>query len=209
MRRLIIRLNATAYVVILVSLCVGTFAMKAQAADDLQALIAEMHVARDAMNRAQNSHQAADAWLRLQEATERFAHAFHFSNEACAVSGSTLTITACPEREILAQAKEVGVFLVYCASEESVIAFDQGYEEYLKLWPDGPRADIAWWRSHFDRACCDNCGPEIEDAEGFRNQIQGYKDFLKRFPKTSLRREVEALISQSQQNLTAVKSSNQ
>ena len=183
--------------------------MKVQAADDPQDLVAEMRAARDAVNHAKNNHQAADAWLRLQDATVRFAHVFHFSNKNCGVSGSTLPDTACPERTVLAQAKEVGVFLTYCPSEESVVAFDQGYQEYLKLWLDGPRADVAWWRSHIARDCCDNCGDEIEDAEGFRKQIRGYQDFLKRFPNTSLRSEVEGLIRQSQQNLAAVQSSSE
>jgi hypothetical protein len=40
-----------------------------------------------------------------------------------------------------------------------------GYEKYLALWPDGPLADEAWWRSRVEPWCGDFEGSDEEYAE--------------------------------------------
>jgi len=78
------------------------------------------------------------------------------------------------------QAAALGVSLDVCEPSRLWDAGTQGYEKYLQLFPGGPQADEAWWKGRLSN------GPRCGDFEGspeeYRELIEKYSEFVKRFP---------------------------
>jgi outer membrane protein assembly factor BamD (BamD/ComL family) len=53
---------------------------------------------------------------------------------------------------------------------------NEGYEEYLKLWPDGPEADEAIYKTHFGGRLYPGSLTEIHDL------IQRMREFVRKYP---------------------------
>ena len=129
--------------------------------------IAEMRVARTAADQAQDATRRALAWMDLNRAADRLAE---------------LMLTDESLRPFAEQASALGVTVSWCEPGADWMAGTEGYEQYLKIFPDGPQADEAWWMGRLSH------GPRCGDFEGtpeeYEQQIKAYSDFLMRFPNS-------------------------
>lgn len=146
-----------------------------------------MRQAKQQLDRASGSHEKASAWRALQQAADDLVRALpqDLSNDACYSANKPVKET-CPGYHAVEQAHAVGVPITYCGSGEAWLPTNRGWMEYLKLWPDGPDADRAWWNVNVVPPCCDECSYESAEAE---RRI--YQEFITRFPKSTLREEAE------------------
>ncbi|MGD0015412.1 MAG: hypothetical protein ABSD56_13480 [Bryobacteraceae bacterium] len=130
--------------------------------------IAEMRAARSAADRAPDSARKAHAWFEVNRAADQLAE---------------LLLNDGDLRPLAEEASALGVTVAWCEPGDEWFAKTQGYQQYLRIWPDGPQADDAWWMGRVPN------GPRCGDFEGTRGEYEGliqqYSEFLKRFP-TSL-----------------------
>src|SRR5262249_11232473 len=127
-----------------------------------------MHKAKLQLDRAQGSQAEARAWRALQQAADDLVGTLpqNLSNERCYDDGKPGGVSeTCPGYEAVRRAHALGMWVSYCGSGEAWLRTNRGWAEYLKLWPDGPEADQAWWNVHVEPPCCDECSFESVATE--------------------------------------------
>jgi TolA-binding protein len=126
-----------------------------------------MRAMRTAIDQATDSARKAQAWLRLNAAADRLAE----------ILDNQVDLKSLAEK-----AAALGVSLDLCEMSRVWDAGTQGYEKYLQLFPGGPQADEAWWKGRLSN------GPRCGDFEGspeeYRDLIEAYSEFVKRFPNS-------------------------
>ncbi len=148
-----------------------------------------MRTARRRLDRAQGSHEKAKSWLTLQQAADDLVRALphELSNERCYDPSKPHDLSeTCPGYAAVQQAQAFGMWITYCGSGEAWLPTNRGWEEYLRLWPNGPAADRAWWNVKVVPPCCDECSFESAEVER-----RVYREFIDRFPRSTLREEAE------------------
>jgi hypothetical protein len=132
--------------------------------------LAQMKSLHEQIAKAGSPHEQASAWFELNDAAGELAGM---------INGSTRLFPA--QFEKLAEtAGRLGVELRDCEISAQWGVISTGYEKYLELWPDGPRADDAWWHSRLESWCGDFEG----SAEEYQAAADHYAEFLKRFPNS-------------------------
>ncbi len=165
----------------------------------LQSALADMRAAREAVNTTQG-HAQAESWYQLQKATEEFGNVYTELYMNCVVADANRPISDCPERNALAQAKSIGVYLTYCQTEDRFITDMRGYKKYLKLWPRGPHADEAWWESRLAPPCCTKeCA--AQDIPWLTAQLDLIKRFIQIYPKSRRMPEAREKLAEYQEKL--------
>ncbi len=149
--------------------------------------IAEMRSHRDEIGSAASDAERALAWLQLNRAADRVVHLL-FNDSAA--------------RALIEKAASFGVGVYSCeVSGGAWVVGTEGYDEYLRLFADGPKADEAWWMSRLRN------GPRCGEFEGSREEyeelIRGYSDFLARFPKSFFIPEARTRLHQAREGLEA------
>lgn len=130
--------------------------------------IEEMRAARLAVDRAPDADGKAKAWLTLNHLADLLAKTLDGDEGA---------------KPLAAEVGALGVTVEWCEINNEWAAGTEGYEQYLKLAPNGPQADTAWWMARLD------VGPRCSDFGGTRSEIEAvlhlYSEFLKRYPGSS------------------------
>ena len=130
--------------------------------------IEEMRTARLAVDRAPDAVGKAKAWLTLNHAADLLAETLDYDEAA---------------KPLVAEVSALGVTVWWCEINSEWAAGTEGYEQYLKLAPNGPQADSAWWMARLD------VGPRCGDPAGTRSEAEAlfqlYSEFLKRYPGSS------------------------
>lgn len=151
-----------------------------------------LHTAQDART------QALHAYL-LNSAAEEYANAL---NEAI-FQGKT--DVGSPEMEAKVKtANDHGAEISRCEYSGGWTARPTGYLTYLKIYPDGPYAEEAWWRGklgHRLTGCFDGDGSEEETAAF----VADYSSFLARFPHGKHKKEARRLLKEFQYDLVTYK----
>ena len=148
-----------------------------------------IRAAKQRLDLAKGNRAKAEAWRALQQAADELVRALpkELSNEQCYDPSKPFDLSdRCPGYPAVQQAHAAGMWITYCGSGESWLPTNRGWEEYLKLWPDGPDADRAWWNVNIAAPCCDECSFESVEAER-----RLYRNFIDRFPRSPLREEAE------------------
>jgi hypothetical protein len=157
---------------------------------DPQVLLEQIRKSNAVIIQSSDDHEKASAWLALQEAEEELLPILpNAPSETCYDPHSAKVLLGCPGREIVEEAQAEGADIGYCGSGESWIEGTHGYKEYLKLWPDGSKADRAFWKTAVEPPCCDECSPS--DDSGISNVMKNYSAFLEKFPNSSLKGDAE------------------
>jgi hypothetical protein len=130
--------------------------------------IEEMRAARLAVDRAPDAVGKAKAWLALNHAADLLAETLDYDKAA---------------EPLVAETGALGVTVWWCEINNEWAAGTEGYDQYLKLAPNGPQADTAWWMARLD------LGPRCSDFGGTRSEIEAvfqlYSEFLERYPGSS------------------------
>lgn len=171
---------------------------------DQQAAIENMRRAHLEIAGATDNHDQARAWLALQRYSDELTEALGDAPQAeCRdpKQSQAEVLPNCPGAALVKEANTLGASISYCDAGEGWLPGTDGYASYLKLWPDGPDADRAWWRTRVEPACCDECaparaedipsGPGIFSREDLDNLIDRYSEFAKKFPNSTFRPEAE------------------
>jgi tetratricopeptide (TPR) repeat protein len=156
----------------------------------LNAQMARMRAARQALDRAvdraPDPARKAQAWLDLNRAADQLAELLE------------------PDQALepaARQAGALGVSIDWCDPGAHWFAHGEGFEQYLKLTPNGADADDAVWQLHF-RACGDGEG----SPEEFLEEINWLEDFLKGFPNSpSHAADARQLLSNARRDYEASK----
>jgi hypothetical protein len=160
---------------------------------DPQVLLEKIRESNAVITQSADDHEKAAAWMALQEAEEELLPTLpqHAPSELCnnPDPASSKVLPQCPGREIVEEAQRLGADIRYCGSGESWLQGTNGHEQYLKLWPDGPKADRAFWKTAVEPPCCDECGWNTSDD--LKNLINTYSTFLQKFPNSSLKDDAE------------------
>jgi len=124
-----------------------------------------MRAMRAAIDRDTDSARKAQGWLRLNAAADRLA---------------VILDNQVDLKPLALKAAALGVSLDVCEPSRLWDAGTQGYERYLQLFPDGPQADEAWWKGRLSNG--PRCGDNEGSPEEYRELIEKYSEFVKRFP---------------------------
>jgi len=144
------------------------------------ALLKEMAVLQSQTRSEQDSHAKAGAWLNLNRKADELAVRMTDLVRAIPNSGP---ITPTDDLNRLAdRSAALGLSVAYCEIGTDWAANFIGYENYFKLWPDGPNADEAYWKSKVEPNVCGDFEGSIEE---YQQGIARYSDFIKRFPNSS------------------------
>jgi hypothetical protein len=95
------------------------------------------------------------------------------------------------------EASSLGAAVEWCEPGATWWALTEGYERYLALWPDGPRAEEAWWLGRLANG--PRCGDFEGSAEEYEDLIQDYSEFLKRFPSGAHAAEARKRLRESEE----------
>ena len=132
--------------------------------------LAQMKSLHEQIAKASAPHEQAAAWFELNGAAGELAGLINDATKLFRGQYEKLAETA----------SGLGIELRYCEIGSDWGVISTGYEKYLELWPDGPRADDAWWHSRFESWCGDFEG----SAEEYQAAADLYAEFLKRFPNS-------------------------
>jgi hypothetical protein len=167
---------------------------------DPQVLLEKIRRSSDVITQSRDDHEKATAWLAVQDATNELPSALgNAPGDKCYDPHSSHVLLGCPGRDIIEEALSLGADIRYCGPGESWLEGRRGYEQYLKLWPDGPNADRAFWQSAVEAPCCDECMPtDLEqirksnfEPEDIKHLMKLYSAFLEKFPNSSLKSDAE------------------
>lgn len=168
--------------------------------DALASLLREMRSARLAINGATSSEQKAEAWLQLQSAADSLVRQLNqryptpYTHQECYDRLTSLPSSECPGQRYVREAWQLGMRSIsYCGAGESLLPGVDGFAWYLRLWPHGPKADEAWWRTHVEPPCCDECSPT--ERESYQQVTGALADFIHRFPTSARSDDARARIS--------------
>lgn len=152
------------------------------AAKDSQviSILKEMATLRSQINSAQSSQAKAEAWLNLNHKADALATRMTELLPKLPDSGPP---TPTPElNQIANQSQALGIAVNYCEIGADWAADATGYQNYLTLWPDGPNADEAFWKSKVESSGCGDFEGTIEE---YQHGVEMYSDFIKRYPSSS------------------------
>jgi hypothetical protein len=139
----------------------------------------EMETLRNQTNFAKSSQAKAQAWLDLNRKADALATRLTQLLPKIPDSGRP---TPTPElNQIADQSKTLGISVNYCEIGTDWAADSTGYENYLNLWPDGPNADEAFWKSKVES---NGCGDFEGTIEEYQHGVEMYSDFIKRYPSS-------------------------
>jgi hypothetical protein len=140
----------------------------------------EMAALHAQMESASNEQAKADAWLNLNRKADALAYRMSEIQSAVRNSGAA---TPSPKLQRIAdKAKALGVPIGYCEIGDDWSAEPSGYANYLKLSPNGPSADEAYWKSKTEPS---GCGDFEGSVEEYQQGIATYRDFIARYPASS------------------------
>ena len=141
--------------------------------DDLIAPVVRAH-------RAANK-RGADGWLALQKSADDLAARLSTRKlGATAVSELQNRLNAC--------LPEMGIRLQYCEIGSRWKAGSEGFAQSLAVAPNGPHADEAYWQTEVETRACGDFEPSVT---AYRDGVQRYEAFLRRFPSSRLRSRAE------------------
>jgi len=129
---------------------------------------------------AQTLQAKAEAWLNLNRQADVLAK--RMTQLLPTTPGSGPPTPTPTLNQIADQSKVMGIVVNYCEIGTDWAADSAGYVNYLNLWPDGPNADEAFWKSKVE---ANACGDFEGTAEEYEQGIKMYGDFIKRFPASS------------------------
>jgi hypothetical protein len=152
------------------------------AAQDSQviSLLKEMATLQSQINSPQSSQTKAEAWLNLNRKADALATRMTELLPKVPDSGPP---TPTPDlNQIADQSKVLGISVSYCEIGTDWAADSTGYQNYLSLWPDGPNADEAFWKSKVES---NGCGDFEGTIEEYQHGVEMYSEFIKRYPSSS------------------------
>lgn len=147
-----------------------------------RAQLDKMRTLRATIDRATERSRQAQAWMQLNTSAERLAE----------ILGLDET-----QKSLADESGTLGVTVDWCEPSGSWTPGIQGYEQYLKLWPHGPKADEAWLKARVGSPCGDSEGT----AEEYRVDIAQLAAFLKAFPKSKHAPEIRKQLNASRDGL--------
>jgi len=152
-------------------------------------ILRKMATLRGQVDSAQNAQTQGKAWLDLNREADllavRLSEIVRLPADTAPASPTTGAI------RIAEKAKALGIPVAFCEIGEGWGADTVGYKTYLQLWPAGPNADEAVWKSEVERRCGD-FEPSIEEYEA---AIKLYRGFLERFPASTYVQEAQAQVA--------------
>lgn len=163
----------------------GSFEEWAEWAHPAHKLLDTMTKVRKKIDQANEKDEEAEGWFELNKTAGNLQRVIRWpvpTVELCHDPNpkTNEVLPTCPGKTYADQAQKLGIDMSYCGSGEAWLASPNGYQEYLKLLPDGSRADKAWWMVRIEPPCCDECTPH--DTESYQYMIGLYKEFLAKFP---------------------------
>lgn len=140
----------------------------------------EMEALHTRISSAQSPRVKAEAWLNLNRNADLLVRRM---TELQPPPKDSAPITPSASLARLAEkSKALGIDVSWCEIGEGWTANPTGYENYLQLWPDGPNADEAFWKSKVE---ADGCGDFEGSVEEYEQLIKLYRGFIERFPASS------------------------
>ncbi len=161
------------------------------------AILHQMTSARSLMNSTQDLHAKAEAWFYLNHEADALAVRMTQLLTRAPNSGPP-TLTPDFDR-VVDKSTAVGISINYCEIGTDWAANFNGYENYLKLWADGPNADEAYWKSKTEP---NRCGDFEGSIEEYQQGIDSYSDFIKRFPNSSYTARAKSQLAAYQAGLS-------
>jgi len=144
------------------------------------ALLKEMAGLQGQINSAQNQQAKAEAWLNLNRKADALAKRM---TELLPRAENSAPPTPTAElNQIAEKSQALGMSIAYCEIGTDFAASFAGYHNYLQLWPNGPNADEAYWKSKVE---ANGCGDFEGTVEEYQQGIAMYSEFLKRYPSSS------------------------
>jgi hypothetical protein len=100
---------------------------------------------------AQNAQAQSEAWLNLNREADavalRLSEILRLPTESAPASPTAGAL------RIADRTKALGISVSFCEIGEGWNADTAGYQKYLELWPTGPHADEAFWKSKVEERC--------------------------------------------------------
>lgn len=128
---------------------------------------------RAAIDSTPEAKKRAQLWLELNRAADRLAELLSQRSAESRLDGPPDVIPA-PDVRIL-----------YCEIGSDWVAVPVGYRNYSTLWPDGPDADEAYWKTEVEPS---GCGDFEGTEEEYRDGIRRYETFRQKYAAGSPRR---------------------
>jgi len=146
----------------------------------ITSVLKEMGALQTQINSAQNAQVKAEAWLNMNRKADFLVQRM---NEIEPLSKDSVHTTPTAGLiRIAGKSKALGIPVSFCEIGQGWTANPAGYEKYLQLWPDGPNADEAFWKSKVEASGCGDFEGSVEEYE---EGIRLYRDFIERFPSSS------------------------
>lgn len=168
---------------------------------DLEKQIGIMRKARATLDRNPSNREAAVAWLLLNRASWQMIKSMNGLLEFIGRGGDWNKRSIAVMQPYVRRANAFGARIEFM--EEIIYSWDtvtEGYENYLKLWPDGPDADEASWFSE------GTGGRDFEASIGeWEALIRKYTDFLVRFPRSRFAATAKKELAQARKGLDVAK----
>lgn len=141
----------------------------------------QMAVLQSQTTSAQSAQVKAEAWLDLNRKADDLAK--RMTELLPRTENSGPLIPTAELNQIAEKSGALGMSIAYCEIGTDFAASFVGYEKYLQLWPEGPNADEAYWKSKVEANACGDFEGSIEE---YQDGITRYSEFIKRFPSSSL-----------------------
>ena len=143
-------------------------------------ILKEMTALQSQITSAQNSQTKAEAWLNLNRKAD--ALAVRMTDLLRETRDSGPLVPTDDLNRVADKSAALGISVNYCEIGTDWAANFIGYENYFKLWPDGPNADEAYWKSKVEANACGDFEGTLEE---YQQGIERCSDFIKRFPNSS------------------------
>jgi hypothetical protein len=154
----------------------------------ITAVMKKMAAFKAQVDSAQSEQARSEAWLNLNREADvlalRLSEILRLPTDSAPASPTAGAL------RIAEKAKALGIPVTFCEIGEGWNADTTGYQKYLQLWPAGPHADEAFWKSEVEQRCGD-FEPSVEEYEA---AIKLYRGFMERFPASSYVPEAKAQI---------------
>lgn len=134
--------------------------------------LAAIERAESQLAQARTRSQKAQAWLRLEDAVDDWAKRISSAKILAQPSAGPSYVQSF-------DAQHRKVTLSYCPLSQSFRSNGEGFREYLKLEPRGPRAAEAAW---FIEGQFWPCGKTAPAAKDVRAGLVRTREFLKKYP---------------------------
>lgn len=161
----------------------------------IMALMKKMAAFKAQIDSAQSEQAQSEAWLDLNREADalalRLSEILRFPTDSAPASPTAGAL------RVARKAKTLGIAVTFCEIGEGWNADTVGYQKYLQLWPAGPRADEAFWKSEVEQRCGD-FEPSVEEYEA---AIKLHRGFVERFPSSSYVPEAKDQIARLEKEL--------